>query len=128
MSDYALLSEACKIAQALDGVQNLSAVGIGNYLRKCSPEVVLGLIEANAKLENEVQRITEARRLEWSNAQQVEAENKDLIEALASAREFIMADSKTRQMLDETGEVSPLFPRRKGVLARIDAALAEPRP
>lgn len=47
MTDRAELIELCKIAQHLGGPQNLSAVGIGRYLRLCSPEVVLALFEEN---------------------------------------------------------------------------------
>lgn len=41
----------------------------------------------------------------------------------ADAHEFIMHDARTRHMCDETGQVSPLFPKRLGILAAIDAAM-----
>ena len=47
MTDYSEVIEICKIAQFLEGPQHLSAVGIGRYLRLCSPEVVLALIDEN---------------------------------------------------------------------------------
>ncbi|MEB0226277.1 hypothetical protein [Pseudomonas sp. 10S4] len=55
-------------------------------------------------------------------AGQLKAENESMAAVLAGCREFIMSDAKVRHMLDETGEVSPLFPRRKAILASIDAA------
>ncbi|WP_148057456.1 hypothetical protein [Pseudomonas brassicacearum] len=44
--------ELCKIAQFQGGPQNLSAVGIGRYLRLCSPEVVLMLLADAARYQH----------------------------------------------------------------------------
>lgn len=51
------------------------------------------------------------------------AENEALRQVLAGSHEFILNDARTRHMCDETGQVSPLFPKRVGVLATIDAAM-----
>ncbi|MBT9570041.1 MAG: hypothetical protein IV106_02815 [Pseudomonas umsongensis] len=53
MTDRAELIELCKIAQHLGGPQNLSAVGIGRYLRLCSPEVVLAMTDDIERLQAE---------------------------------------------------------------------------
>lgn len=53
MGDKDELVELCKIAQHLGGPQNLSAVGIGRYLRLCSPELVLMLVSEVEKLATE---------------------------------------------------------------------------
>jgi len=50
MTDKDELIELCKIAQHLGGPQNLSAVGIGRYLRLCSPEAVLAMFAENETL------------------------------------------------------------------------------
>ena len=51
------------------------------------------------------------------------AENEALRQVLAGSHEFILNDARTRHMCDETGQVSPLFPKRVGILATIDAAM-----
>ena len=51
------------------------------------------------------------------------AENEALRQVLAVSHEFILNDARTRQMCDETGQVSPLFPKRVGILAAIDGAM-----
>lgn len=45
--------------------------------------------------------------------------------ALIKSHDFIMNDAQTRHMCDETGQVSPLFPKRVGILAEILAAAAK---
>ncbi len=59
MIDKAELIELCKIAQHLGGPQNLSAVGIGRYLRLCSPEVVMALFAENEALRKALKTIRE---------------------------------------------------------------------
>ncbi len=54
MTDHAEVIELCKIAQHQGGPQNMSAVGIGRYLRLCSPELVLGLFSDIEKLAAQV--------------------------------------------------------------------------
>jgi len=44
MSDKEEIVELCKIALHLGGPQNLSAVGIGRYLRLVNPDFVIALI------------------------------------------------------------------------------------
>ena len=51
------------------------------------------------------------------------AENEALRQVLAGSHEFILNDARTRHMCDETGQVSPLFPKRVGILAAIDGAM-----
>ena len=51
------------------------------------------------------------------------AENEALRQVLAVSHEFILNDARTRHMCDETGQVSPLFPKRVGILAAIDDAM-----
>lgn len=51
------------------------------------------------------------------------AESEALRQVLAVSHEFILNDARTRHMCDETGQVSPLFPKRVGILAAIDAAM-----
>lgn len=53
------------------------------------------------------------------------AENEALRQVLAISHEFILNDARTRHMCDETGQVSPLFPKRVGILAAIDAAMGK---
>lgn len=50
-------------------------------------------------------------------------ENEVLRQVLAVSHEFILNDARTRHMCDETGQVSPLFPKRVGILAAIDGAM-----
>lgn len=57
-----------------------------------------------------------------ADAEQVLAENEKMRMALIKSHEFIMNDAQTRRMCDETGQVSPLFPKRVGILAEILAA------
>jgi hypothetical protein len=52
-------------------------------------------------------------------------ENEALLNVLANAHDFILNDARTRRMCDETGQVSPLFPKRKGILAAIYAAMGK---
>lgn len=52
MTDQSELIELCKIAKFQGGPQNLSAVGIGRYLRLCSPEVVLMLLADAARYQH----------------------------------------------------------------------------
>ncbi|MDD1135383.1 hypothetical protein [Pseudomonas shahriarae] len=51
------------------------------------------------------------------------AENEALRQVLAVSHEFILNDARTHHMCDETGQVSPLFPKRVGILAAIDGAM-----
>ena len=51
------------------------------------------------------------------------AENEALRQVLAVSHEFILNDARTRHICDETGQVSPLFPKRAGILAAIDGAM-----
>lgn len=53
------------------------------------------------------------------------SEHDVLRQVLVSSHEFILNDARTRHMCDETGQVSPLFPKRVGILAAIDAALGQ---
>jgi hypothetical protein len=53
------------------------------------------------------------------------AENEALLRVLTSSHEFILNDARVRHMCDETGQVSPLFPKRVGILAAITAAIAK---
>ena len=58
-------------------------------------------------------------------AGQLQEENEVLRQALASSHEFILNDARTRHMCDETGQVSPLFPKRVGILTAIYTAMAK---
>ncbi|WP_440090127.1 hypothetical protein [Pseudomonas fragariae (ex Marin et al. 2024)] len=53
------------------------------------------------------------------------AENEALRQILSGSHEFILNDARTRHMCDETGQVSPMFPKRVGILAAIDTALSK---
>lgn len=53
------------------------------------------------------------------------SEHETLRQVLVSSHEFILNDARTRHMCDETGQVSPLFPKRVGILAAIDAAIGK---
>lgn len=48
--DFSEIMEVCRIAQHLGGPQNLSAVGIGRYLRVCSPEAIMALKRSETTL------------------------------------------------------------------------------
>lgn len=54
MSDRSEIIEICKIAKMAGGPQQLSAVGIGRYLRLCSPETVIALIDEIERLHQRV--------------------------------------------------------------------------
>jgi hypothetical protein len=56
---------------------------------------------------------------------QYKSEHEVLRQVLVSSHEFILNDARTRHMCDETGQVSPLFPKRVGILAAIDAAMGK---
>lgn len=74
------------------------------------------LIEAINELWGQVRGMQE-------DLDEYKSEHEALRQVLASSHEFILSDARTRRMCDETGQVSPLFPKRVGILAAIDGAM-----
>lgn len=67
--DFSEIMEVCRIAQHMGGPQNLSAVGIGRYLRLCSPEAIMALKRSETTLTDALIKWKhEADRLKDENA------------------------------------------------------------
>ncbi|MEE5060514.1 hypothetical protein V2J93_17130 [Pseudomonas alliivorans] len=116
------------------------------FFLACTPAAVLELI-ANYKssqkhCENESNNVqalmAEVSKITAENAglktgyeayervnAELRAENEALRQILSGSHEFILNDARTRHMCDETGQVSPMFPKRFGILAAIDTALSK---
>ena len=56
------------------------------YALVASPDVVAGLVTERDHLANEVQRVTELRRLEWNRAEGLQAKVNDLNKKLAQLK------------------------------------------
>ncbi|MEE4662792.1 hypothetical protein V2L09_02520 [Pseudomonas alliivorans] len=108
-----------------------------------NPAVVLELCNNNESLRGlyQMHKQTETREMRDLKAElaglktgyeayervnaELRAENEALRQILSGSHEFILNDARTRHMCDETGQVSPLFPKRVGILLAIDTALSK---
>ncbi|MHA6128876.1 hypothetical protein ACX3YD_22275 [Pseudomonas fluorescens group sp. PF-1] len=96
MGDKDELIELCKIALHLGGPQNLSAVGIGRYLRLLNPDFVLALIFQLDKQKN----LIESLREDLQEAIAIDCDD-DAIEACAEVERTGTPGSVIREMNDE---------------------------
>lgn len=96
MSDKDELIELCKIALHLGGPQNLSAVGIGRYLRLANPDFVIALI---SQLDQQKALIASLRD-DLQEAIAIDC-NDDAIDAIAEVERTGTPGSVIREMNDE---------------------------
>ena len=135
MSDYADLKAAATYA-AQDAIkfsdESEEMRALQQFHEEVDPETILALIAENEQLAKTAdcwdrlnvqnKALSDSFRAERD---QIKAENEALRQVLAISHEFILNDARTRHMCDETGQVSPLFPKRVEILAAIDAAIGK---
>jgi len=96
MSDKEEIVELCKIALHLGGPQNLSAVGIGRYLRLVNPDFVIALL---SQLDQQRSCISSLRE-DLQEAIAIDC-NDDAIDAIAEIERTGTPGSVIREMNDE---------------------------